>query len=125
MIRHFAVILVVMCVTPARVNAQTEPVQLTVSTVSAAVHKAPSTGSPVIGTARKGAALEVAREVGDWVKVSWPESADGFGYVHRSMGRMVRGAAPTPKTVMQVPTRPGTQSRATAPVPRNESAPSA
>ena len=109
MSRHLAVILLVMCVTPAKVNAQTEPMHMSVATASASVHKSPSTGSPVIGTARRGAALEVTRELGDWVRVSWPDSPDGFGYVHRSMGRLVRGTAPAPKTVVQVPTRPGTQ----------------
>ena len=122
MFRHVAAILVVMCVTPATVNAQNDPVHLSVST-SAAVHKSPSTGSPVIGMARKGAALEVTRELGDWVRVSWPESADGFGYVHRTMGRLVKGAAPAPKTVVQVPTRPGAQPYSTAPRNGNGSSP--
>ena len=115
MSRHLAVILLVMCVTPAEVNAQTDPVHMNVVSASAAVHKSPSTGSPVIGMARRGAALEVTRELGDWVRVSWPESADGFGYVHRSMGRLVKGAAPSPKTVVQVPTRPGSQPYSPAP----------
>lgn len=120
MFRHVAAILVVMCVTPATVNAQADGVHLSVSSASAPVHKTPSTGSPVIGMARKGAALEVTREVGDWVRVSWPESADGFGYVHRTMGRLVKGAPPAPKTVVQVPTRPGAQPYSTA--PRNDGA---
>ena len=115
MSRHLAVILLVLCVTPAKVHAQTEPMHMSVATASASVHKSPSTGSPVIGTARRGAALEVTRELGDWVRVSWPDSPDGFGYVHRTMGRLVRGTAPAPKTVVQVPTRPGTQPYAPAP----------
>jgi hypothetical protein len=116
MSRLLAAILVVMCVTPATVYAQqTDPVQLSVSSASAAVHKSPSTGSPVVGTARRGAALEVTRELGDWVRVAWPDSPDGYGYVHRSMGRLVRGTT-SPKTVTQVPTRPGAQ-----PAPRGGS----
>jgi hypothetical protein len=109
MCRLFASVLVVMCVTPATVYAQqTEPVHMSVSSASAAVHKSPSTGSPVVGTARRGASLDVTRELGDWVRVAWPDSPDGYGYVHRSMGRLVRGST-SPKTVTQVPTRPGAQ----------------
>jgi hypothetical protein len=122
MIRQFtAVAFVLVCVVPARVNAQTESTQLTVNTPSATVHKSPSTGSPVIGKARRGAALEVTRELGDWVKVSWPDSENGFGYVHRTMGRLVRSAS-GPKTIAQVPTHPGVQNRPQAPI-RTEPAP--
>ena len=63
-----------------------------VEAVSAGVHLAPSTGSPVIGRAQRGALLEVTRDLGSWVKIAWPEAQDGVGYVHVSMGS--RGAAP-------------------------------
>ena len=62
--------------------------EFTVSVQSAAVRKAPSTGSPVVGQAPRGTVLEVARDIGAWVKVAWPEAPDGFGYVHTSMGKM-------------------------------------
>ena len=115
MIRRLAAIaLVLFCIIPERVNAQTEATQLTVSAPLATVHKSPSTGSPVIGRARRGAELPVTRDVGDWVKVTWPDSENGFGYVHRTMGRLVRGAA-GPKTITQVPTRPAVQSSTPAP----------
>ena len=58
---------------------------LTVRT-AATVHKAPSTASPVIGQAPHGMALEVTRDVGDWVKVAWAKSPDGIGYIRKSAG---------------------------------------
>jgi opacity protein-like surface antigen len=60
----------------------------TVNVQSAAVRKAPSTGSPVVGQAPRGAILEVTRDIGSWVKVAWPEAPDGVGYVHESMGKL-------------------------------------
>jgi opacity protein-like surface antigen len=61
------------------------------------VHKSPSTGSPVLGRAQRGAQLEVTREVGDWVKVVWMYTSDGKpveeGYVHLSMGVLSRNGS--------------------------------
>jgi hypothetical protein len=65
-----------------------------VSEASASVHKSPSVASPVIGKAPRGTALVVTREVGDWVKVSWPSAADGAGYVRVSAGTLGDGNAP-------------------------------
>ena len=56
------------------------------------MHKAPSTASPVIGQAARGAKLAVTRNVGDWVKVAWPSAADGVGYVRVSVGSVSNGA---------------------------------
>ena len=67
--------------------------ELTVKVVSAEVHQTPSVGSPVIGKAPRGAVLEVTREVGDWVKVSWPDDKSGAGYVHLSNGSLGHRAA--------------------------------
>ena len=75
---------VALFVSPASLSAQT-PV-FTVQAASADVYKAPSTGSPVIGHAPRGTTLPVTRELGSWVKVSWPRAEDGVGYVHVSMG---------------------------------------
>ena len=90
MIRHASALVVAAClfssVVPATASAQTP--QFTISVQSAAVRKAPSTGSPAIGQAPRGTVLEVARDIGAWVKVAWPDSPDGFGYVHQSMGTM-------------------------------------
>jgi len=64
-----------------------------VSTTTAAVHKAPTLASPVIGKALRGTDLMVTREIGDWVKVSWPTAADGVGYVRTNVGTIARGGA--------------------------------
>jgi hypothetical protein len=62
----------------------------TVQAASADVYKAPTTASPVIGHAPRGAMLSVTRELGSWVKVSWPPAEDGIAYVHMSMGSLGR-----------------------------------
>jgi Bacterial SH3 domain len=91
MIRKAAAVVVVLCLSSASLHAQST--KLTVSATSAPVYKSPSVGSPVIGKAQHGAALDVTREVGDWVKVAWPSAPDGFGYVRTNVGSISRGAA--------------------------------
>jgi hypothetical protein len=59
-----------------------------VTSMSADIHKAPSTGSAVIGKAPRGKAFEVRRELGSWVAVAWPEGDAGMGYLHMTWGRM-------------------------------------
>lgn len=86
MIRHISIVAVVLSLSASVASAQSS--LFTVSVQSAAVRKAPSTGSPVVGQAPRGAVLEVARDIGAWVKVAWLEAPDGFGYVHMSMGKM-------------------------------------
>jgi hypothetical protein len=96
MIRQAAAVVVALCLSTLPLYAQNTPnttVKLTVSQASAAVHKSPSVGSPVIGTAPRGTSLVVTREVGDWVKVSWPSADDGAGYVRVSAGTLTRGDA--------------------------------
>jgi hypothetical protein len=97
MIRHAVIVALAMCLTPKVGSAQTRSLEssatdpgnaFTVQAQSAAVRKAPSTGSPVIGQAPRGAVLEVTRDIGAWVKVSWPDAEDGIGYVHQSMGSL-------------------------------------
>jgi hypothetical protein len=63
-----------------------------VMTTSADVHKAPSTGSAVIGKASRGRTFEVRRELGSWVRVSWPDGDEGVAYMHVAWGRISRGA---------------------------------
>ena len=96
MIRHAAAVVVALCLSTSPLYAQT--IKLTVSTASANVHKAPSLGSPIIGQAPRGTALVVTREVGDWVKVTWPSADDGAGYVRTNVGTIASGTtagAPT------------------------------
>jgi Bacterial SH3 domain len=88
MLRHVAAVAVAVCLSPVSLFAQ-NPV-FTVNAASADVYKSPSTGSPVIGHAPHGAVLQVTRELGSWVKVSWLPAPDGVGYVHMTMGAIVR-----------------------------------
>jgi len=69
-------------------HAQTN--QFTIDVQSAAVRKAPSVASPVIGQAPRGMVLEITRDIGAWVKVAWPDAPDGIGYVHQTMGMRSR-----------------------------------
>lgn len=89
MIRHAAAVVIVLLLSPSWVTAQST--ELTVNVSSASVHKAPSTASPVIGHAARGAKLEVTRNVGDWVKIAWPSAVDGVGYVRVSVGSVTNG----------------------------------
>ena len=84
MIRHVAAAVFVVCVSPSIADAQSTV--FTVASPSAEVHKGPSIATPVIGTARKGAALDVTRELGSWVSIPWPASPDGEAYIHVSRG---------------------------------------
>ena len=95
MFRHAsAVIIVALCLGSPSASAQTA--EITVKVASAEVHKTPSLGSPVIGTAARGTVLEVTREVGDWVKVSWPDDKDGVGYIQLTNGALARHVAGQP-----------------------------
>ena len=93
MFRHAAAVALVVCLSPSWVWAQS-PV-FTVTPSPADVHKSPSTGAPVIGRAASGMVLPVTRELGSWVRVSWPAAEDGVGYVHVSWGRISNGTAST------------------------------
>jgi hypothetical protein len=84
MVRHAAAVAVAVCLVPAWLSAQSTT--FTVTTPSADVHKAPSTGSVVVGHAPRGTVLNVTRELGSWVKVWWPDTQDSAGYVNVSWG---------------------------------------
>lgn len=64
---------------------------LTVAVESAEIYKAPTTASPIIGHSPRGTALIVTRELGSWVKISWPDAQDGVGYVHVTRGTVKHG----------------------------------
>jgi opacity protein-like surface antigen len=87
-----AALAVALCLGPTWLCAQT--VEIKVTTTSTNIYKTPSTGSQVIGSAPRGAVLEVTRELGSWVKVSYPDAPDGSGYVHVSMGSLARRNLP-------------------------------
>jgi len=73
-----------LCLQASVVSAQVQ--HFTVSTPSASIYKAPTNVSPVIGEATQGATLEVTRDVGSWVKVTWSKAPDGVGYIRKSAG---------------------------------------
>ncbi len=98
MIRHAAAVAIALCLNPTWLSAQTTV--LTVNAPSADVYLGPSMGSLIIGHVPKGTALPVTRELGSWVKVSWPDAQDGVGYVHVSMG-LVRHDSPSVPTPNQ------------------------
>jgi hypothetical protein len=101
MIRLAAAVGVALCVSQATLHAQA-PI-FTVQAESADVYKAPSTGSAVIGHAPRGTALPVTRELGSWVKVSWPRGEDGVGYVHVSMGSLGQSETGRPVAAARSP----------------------
>jgi hypothetical protein len=101
MIRHAAAVIVALCLSSSWAAAQ--GTALTINTASASVHKSPSTASPVIGRAARGATLEVTREVGDWVKVAWPSAPDGVGYVRTNMGSLANATVPASRTAATTP----------------------
>jgi hypothetical protein len=124
MIRKTAAVVVVLCLSSASLHAQST--KLTVSATSASVYKSPSVGSPVIGHIQRGAALDVTREVGDWVKVEWPNAPEGAGYVRTSVGSISHGdavasaraalaSAAAPSAVSRTAAAPAPAPRATAP----------
>jgi hypothetical protein len=119
MIRQAAAVVIVLLLSPSWLTAQGN--ELTVNVSSASVHKSPSTASPVIGHAARGAKLQVTRNVGDWVKVAWPAAVDGVGYVRVSALATPKDAAasaaplPNNATAKSAPVQP-TQRVVTTPV---------
>jgi hypothetical protein len=91
MIRRAAAVILALMLNPALARAQ--DTVLSVSVPSADVHLGPSTATPIIGHVSRGTALPVARNLGSWVRVAWPDAPDGVGYVHVTMGRL---GAPEP-----------------------------
>jgi hypothetical protein len=92
MIRHAAAAAIAIVLSPSWLCAQTT--EFTVTVQSATVYKSPSTASPAIGQAPRDAVLVVTRDLGSWVRVSWPDATDGdgVGFVHETMGTMTNRA---------------------------------
>ena len=107
MIRHVVAVAVILLSSPSLLLAQNQ--ELTVNVASADVHRSPSSGSPVIGKAPRGARLEVTRELGSWVKVSWPDVQEGTGYVHVSAGSIAGRSTSDPKRTQIFSSRPGSE----------------
>jgi hypothetical protein len=88
MIRQAAVLIVVLCVMPTPVDAQT----MYTLKESADVHNAPTTSSPVIGQALRGRTVELTRDIGDWVEVTWTEGTSRSGYIRVRFGTVALAA---------------------------------
>jgi hypothetical protein len=84
--RHAATVALLLMMGASSVYAQ--KAMFVVTSMAADIHKAPSTGSAVIGKAPRGKAFEVRRQLGSWVAVAWPEGDAGMGYLHVTWGRM-------------------------------------
>lgn len=103
MTRHILAVAVALCLSSSPVSAQStapaaapQAVALTVKT-TANVHKSATTASQIVGVARVGTVLEITRNLGSWVQVSWPGGENGIGYVHVSSGTIAGTVAP-PRT---------------------------
>jgi hypothetical protein len=124
MIRRAAALVLVLAFNPALLSAQ--DTVLTVTAPSADVYKGPTTVAPVIGRAARGTVLPVARNLGSWAKVAWPDAPDGVGYVHLTMGRLASTKADSPvaKPTSRTPaaSAPGTTTAppAARPTPREQ-----
>jgi hypothetical protein len=96
MIRRATALALALVLNPALLRAQ--DTVLTVNVPSADVYKGPTTITPIIGQVSNGAVLPISRNLGSWVKISWPDAPDGIGYVHVTMGRIgpSSGDAPAP-----------------------------
>src|SRR5262245_47270284 len=119
LIRHAAAVAFAVLVSPMVASAQST--EFTVNSVSADVHNSPSTGSPVIGHASKGAVLQVTRELGSWVRIPWPDVPEG-AYLHVSAGSINRhseqqAAAASSVAPAVSPGRPATDSASAATAP--------
>jgi hypothetical protein len=86
MVRRMGIVVLALTLNPTPARAQ--DAVLTVTVLSADVHKGPSTVTPVIGHVSRGTVVPVSRNLGSWVKVAWPDAPEGVGYVHVTMGRL-------------------------------------
>jgi hypothetical protein len=86
MVRRIGAIVVALALNPTLVRAQ--DAVFTVTADSADVHKGPSAVTPVIGHVSRGTVLPVARNLGSWARVPWPDAPDGIGYLHVTTGRL-------------------------------------
>jgi hypothetical protein len=85
MVRHAFGSAVAIALIPAALAAQTT---LTIEAASTEVRESPTSAARVIGHVPRGRVLDVAREDGDWVMVTWPGAATGVGYVRLRIGSL-------------------------------------
>ena len=123
MLRRTAAVIAILVLTQSPLFAQTQSAEFTVGVESAAIRTSPSVASPVIGHAARGLVLEVTRDIGAWVKVAWPEAADGVGYIHQSMGRLSRRATMDERLATALPAAsPASSAAVDTPAPQSSAA---
>ena len=113
MVRRIAAVVLALTLNPTLARAQ--DAALTVTVLSADVHKGPSTVTPVIGHVSRGTVLPVSRNLGSWVKVAWPDTPEGVAYVHVTMGRVGPSNGDTPATNVSPRTSSAPASATSAP----------
>lgn len=89
MIRHVSAIVIVLVLNAAPLFGQGAPTvasELTVKRSAADVHTSPTVASPVIGSAKSGTVLEIRRNLGSWVEVTWPDAEAGVAFLHVNTG---------------------------------------
>lgn len=89
MIRHASAVALALVLNATPLFGQgagTPAAELVVKSAPADVHKFPTVASQVIGKAPGGTALEVRRNLGSWVEVSWPNTEAGIAYLHVNTG---------------------------------------
>ncbi len=102
MIRHASAVAIVLVLnaTPVATQSAVAPnAELLVKRASADVHKSPSVASPIVGKASGGTVLEIRRNLGSWVEVSWPHTEAGIAFLHVNTGTIAprsQAAASTP-----------------------------
>jgi hypothetical protein len=115
MVRRMAAVVLALTLNP--VPARAQDAVLTVTVLSADVHKGPSTVTPVIGHVPRGTVLPVSRNLGSWAKVAWPNTPEGVGYVHVTMGRLGPSTADASAANMSPRTSSAPASAISAPAP--------
>jgi hypothetical protein len=99
-----ATLVLALALAPTPLHAQ--DAVFTVTVPSAEVHAGPSMANPIVGHVSRGTQLPVSRNLGSWVRVSWPGGRDGIGYVHVTMGRIApANAAARPAATAPAVTR--------------------
>ena len=116
MIRLAAAVVIAVGLSQTLVHAQSAV--FTVGAEPAEVHMSPSTASPVVGTARVGAAIEVRRELGSWIAIAWPGARDGEAFVHVSRGSVARRAIPSDRAAANLSSSAPVVERQTPEAPR-------
>jgi outer membrane protein W len=119
MIRRAAVLVFALALHP--VVAAAQDTVFTVTAASADVYKGPTTVTPVIGHATRGAVLPVTRNLGSWAKVAWPDAPDGIGYVHLTMGRLTPSKGEPTAPVARAPQATAVQTAAASSAARTTS----